>query len=71
MNYSKGTFRGLQSGFVNYSKDMTGLQLGVLNYAEKLHGVQVGLVNVAANNPWFSEFPEKLATGFPFFNWSF
>ena len=71
VNYSKGTFEGLQSGFVNYSVDMTGLQLGVFNYAEKLHGVQVGLVNVARNNPWFSEFPDKFATGFPFFNWSF
>jgi hypothetical protein len=71
VNCSKGTFNGLQSGFVNYSKDFTGLQLGVCNYAEKLHGVQVGLVNVAGNNPWFSEFPDKLATGFPFFNWSF
>ena len=71
VNYSKGTFEGLQSGFVNYSVDMTGLQLGVFNYAETLHGVQVGLVNVARNNPWFSECPDKLATGFPLFNWSF
>ena len=71
VNYSKGTFTGLQSGFINFSKDFNGLQLGVFNYAENLHGVQVGLVNVARNNPWFSEFPDKLATGFPLVNWSF
>jgi len=33
--------------------------------------VQVGLVNVARNNPWFHEFPDKFATGFPILNWSF
>jgi hypothetical protein len=26
--------------------------------------VQVGLANVAMNNPWFNDFPDKLATGF-------
>ena len=71
VNYAQGTFKGLQYGVVNISEDTTGLQLGVVNYAEKLHGVQIGLVNVAMNNPAFTEFPDKLAPGFPFFNWSF
>jgi hypothetical protein len=43
----------------------------LVNYAENLRGVQVGLANVAMNNPWFNEFPDKLATGFPIVNWSF
>lgn len=72
VNYSKGTFVGWQSGAVNYAKEAHGLQLGFVNVAENLkNGVQVGFVNVALNNPWFKEFPDKLATGFPFVNWSF
>jgi hypothetical protein len=71
VNYAQGTFKGLQYGVVNISEDTTGLQLGLVNYAEKLHGVQIGLVNVAMNNPVFTDFPDKLSPGFPFFNWSF
>jgi len=71
VNYSSGTFVGLQSGFVNYAKDMKGLQWGAVNYAEKLDGVQIGFANIAINNGWFDEFPNKLAKGFPFVNWSF
>jgi hypothetical protein len=71
VNVSGGTFAGFQSGAVNVSEQMTGLQLGIVNYGQELHGVQVGLVNIAANNPWFTEFPDKLATGFPIVNWSF
>ena len=71
VNVSKGTFVGFQEGIVNVSQEFHGLQLGVLNYAENLRGVQVGFVNIARNNPWFSEFPDKLATGFPIVNWSF
>jgi hypothetical protein len=72
VNYSKTSFTGWQAGFVNYSESkFNGLQLGFVNYAESLHGVQIGLANVAMNNPWFNEFPNKLATGFPFVNWSF
>ncbi len=70
-NYSEGPFYGLQSGWINVSQEFTGLQIGLVNYATKLDGVQVGFVNVALNNPWFSEFPDKLATGFPIVNWSF
>jgi len=47
------------------------LQLGFINYAENLHGVQIGLANIVRSNPWFSELPQNLATGFPFVNWSF
>ena len=65
----KGT--GLQYGYVNYAADFCGLQAGVINYATELHGVQLGFINVAMNNPWFQEFPNKLATGFPILNWSF
>jgi hypothetical protein len=71
VNYSAGTFVGLQSGFVNYAKDFKGLQWGAVNYAEKLEGVQIGFLNIAVNNGWFDQFPDKLATAFPFVNWSF
>ncbi len=71
VNYAQGNFLGLQMGALNVAKNMDGLQLGVVNYAEHLHGVQLGFLNVAMNNPWFNEMPDKLATGFPFLNWSF
>lgn len=72
VNFSKVKFVGWQSGMVNVAKEFHGLQLGFVNYSENLNnGVQVGLINVAKNNPWFKEFPDKLATGFPFVNWSF
>ena len=70
-NVSQGTYVGFQSGGINVAKDYTGLQLGFVNYSENLHGVQLGFINVAMNNPWFTEFPNKLATGFPIVNWSF
>jgi hypothetical protein len=71
VNYSQGYFRGFQSGLVNISQEAHGLQWGVVNYTESLNGVQIGVVNVIRDNPWFSEFPDKLATGFPIVNWSF
>ncbi|MGD0744239.1 MAG: hypothetical protein ABSA45_03700 [Verrucomicrobiota bacterium] len=72
INVSQGTFAGFQSGWVcNFAEEFHGLQLGFLNYAGNLQGVQLGFINIAANNPWFDEFPDKLATGFPIFNWSF
>lgn len=71
VNYSEGRFTGLQSGFVNYAQEFKGLQLGAVNYAENLEGVQIGFLNIAVNNGWFDEFPDKLATAFPFVNWSF
>jgi len=71
VNVSKGTFTGFQEGVVNCAQEFHGFQLALVNYTENLHGVQIGLINIALNNPWFHEFPDKLATGFPFVNWSF
>lgn len=71
VNISQGTFTGFQEALVNGADEFHGLQLGLVNYSQNLHGVQIGLVNVALNNPWFDEFPDKLATVFPIVNWSF
>jgi hypothetical protein len=72
VNITKTSFVGWQAGMVNYSEGkFNGLQTGIVNYAENLHGVQIGFANIASNNPWFNDFPDKLATGFPFVNWSF
>ncbi len=71
VNYSRGTCTGLQTGLVNIAEEFKGLQWGTINYADNLRGVQIGLLNIAVNNPWFKEFPSKLATGFPIVNWSF
>jgi len=70
-NYSTTSFTGWQGGMVNVAKEFHGLQWGFVNYSESLRGVQLGFINIAKNNPWFNEFPDKLATGFPFVNWSF
>lgn len=64
-------FKGLQSGLINYSENTTGVQFGLVNYTEKMNGLQIGAINVIRDNPWFTEFPNKLATGFVFVNWSF
>lgn len=87
VNYASGDFVGAQLGAVNITGDMTGLQWGVVNYTGNMHGVQLGLVNwakgvdewafqlglvnVIEDNPWFSNFPSELATGFVIANWSF
>ena len=71
VNYSKVKFVGWQAGMVNVANEFHGLQWGFVNYSVNLRGVQIGLANIALNNPWFKEFPNKLATGFPFVNWSF
>lgn len=71
VNVSQGTFVGFQEGVVNCAQEFHGFQLALVNYTENLRGVQIGLVNIALNNPWFSDFPDKLATGFPIVNWSF
>jgi hypothetical protein len=70
-NTSSQLFVGLQNGLVNVAKEAHGLQLGTVNYTESLKGVQLGLVCIVNTNPWFKEFPDKLAKGFPFLNWSF
>jgi hypothetical protein len=62
---------GLQSGTVNWAKNVRGVQFGFFNYTEDLYGVQIGAVNIVKNNPWFKEFPDKLATGMVFVNWAF
>ena len=71
VNVAEGNLEGVQSGLVNVSEDTRGVQLGVVNYSQHLNGIQIGLANVAMNNPWFTEFPDKLAKGFPIVNWSF
>jgi hypothetical protein len=71
VNISGDSFTGLQLGGINVAQDVSGVQLGFVNYTEKLHGLQLGFVNIATDNPWFDEFPDKLAKGFPFVNWSF
>jgi hypothetical protein len=71
VNFDQGTFTGFQSGLVNVAEDARGFQLGFVNYAQRLNGLQIGIVNAAMNNPWFNEFPDKLATAFPIVNWSF
>ena len=64
-------FKGLQSGFVNIAETASGVQLGFVNYAAQIDGLQIGGVNIIRENPWFNEFPGKLAKGFPIVNWSF
>lgn len=71
VNTSSKLFVGWQSGLVNISKEVHGLQTGTVNYAESLNGLQLGLVCIVKENPWFKEFPDKLAKGFPLLNWSF
>jgi hypothetical protein len=56
---------------VNVAKEFHGFQSGLINYTETMSGIQLGFVNVIKENPWFSEFPSKLAKGFVFVNWSF
>lgn len=71
VNISNGSLVGFQSGAVNIGSQVKGLQLGLVNYTQDLHGVQIGVLNIVRSNPWFTEFPNKLATGFPIVNWSF
>lgn len=53
--------RGMQIGFVNFSKSMDGIQVGVVNFGGKTRGVQVALVN------FFDKVPskEKVKMGTP------
>jgi hypothetical protein len=71
LNTSSKLFVGWQNGMVNITKEMHGLQWGMVNYTDSLKGLQVGLVNIVTTSPWFKEFPDKLAKGFVFVNWSF
>ena len=71
VNTASELFVGWQNGFVNVAKEAHGLQWGAVNYAETMKGVQIGFLNIITTNPWFDEFPSKLAKGFVFVNWSF
>jgi hypothetical protein len=71
VNWDQGYFKGVAMGAVNVSQETHGLQMGTFNYAQQLTGVQLGMINIAANNEWFSNFPDQLAKGFVFVNWSF
>ena len=71
VNTSTVKFTGWQSGMVNWSKEVHGVQTGLVNYTESLNGLQLGAVCIVKDNPWFKEFPDKLAKGFVFLNWSF
>jgi hypothetical protein len=70
VNYAK-EFQGFQSGFLNIADSASGLQMGAVNYTREMNGVQIGFANIIADNPWFKKFPNKLAKGFVFVNWSF
>lgn len=70
VNYAHD-FQGLQTGFLNIADTASGLQFGAVNYTREMSGVQIGFANIIADNPWFKEFPNKLAKGFVFVNWSF
>jgi hypothetical protein len=71
VNLSSDLVTGMQWGTVNVANNVSGLQMGVVNYTKDLHGVQLGLANIVLNNGWFDKFPDKLAKGFVFVNWSF
>jgi len=60
---TKGDFKGLQLGTVNYARSARGLQLGFVNYAETMYGLQIGLVNIIGEGGFFPVFP--------IVNWSF
>jgi hypothetical protein len=68
---SKVKFTGWQGSWINVAKEFHGLQSGLVNYTESMSGVQIGFVNIIKDNGWFDEFPNKLAKGFVFVNWSF
>ena len=73
VNYTGGHMRGLQTGVVNLSGQLSGLQLGLINYTQLAdEGVQVGLVNIIAqNNGWFTNWPNEVAPGMVLVNWRF
>ena len=63
VNVTKGKFKGLQWGIVNYAEFANGLQLGLVNYVESMKGVQIGLINIIRQ--------EGMLPFFPIFNYSF
>jgi hypothetical protein len=72
VNIADTSALGVQWGMVNYTGKLTGLQLGTVNFAKTADsGIQIGLINIIAQNKWFTEFPNELATGMIFVNWRF
>lgn len=63
INITKGNFKGLQLGVVNYANYANGVQFGLVNYAVSMKGLQIGLVNIIRQG---GQFPV-----FPIVNWSF
>jgi hypothetical protein len=63
VNVTKGKFKGLQWGTVNYAKNMSGFQLGLVNYAQGMNGLQIGLVNIIRQG--------GVLPVLPVINWSF
>ena len=71
VNFSRGTFQGLQWGTVNsveegrglqfsgvsVARQFRGLQIGIVNYAESLDGVQLGIVNIIKRGGAFPVLP--------------
>ena len=62
---------GLFRVFSLYDPD----NLCVTNYNyvanQTANGLQIGFVNIIADNAWFKDFPNDLAKGMVFVNWSF
>ncbi|QNR83616.1 hypothetical protein H9N25_16915 [Pedobacter riviphilus] len=46
-NYTANTASGLQTGAINYAKNLKGVQLGVFNISNQNDGYSIGLINVA------------------------
>jgi hypothetical protein len=71
-DYTVGSVRGLQTGFVNYAGTLKGLQFGIVNYAANTDtGIQIGLVNIIPRNAWFNRFPDEIAPAMVILNWRF
>lgn len=63
-NVTKGQFKGLQLGVVNYAAAVRGLQVGIFNYTETAYGLQIGFVNVIKDGG-------DVLPVMPLVNWSF
>jgi len=72
VNYTGGTMKGVFTGVVNYSGNLSGLELGLVNYTDDAYGVQLGLINIVGKNrSWFSDLPDSLAPAMILVNWRF
>ena len=50
INYTKGTYAGLQMGFFSSADVLYGVQLGFINRVRELHGLQAGLLNISTES---------------------